>query len=49
MDEYKRENEIIVKKLANIEKKIEILKQHEVEIVSKRVFDENKLSRKDHC
>ena len=40
MDEYKRENEMIVKKLANIEKEIDILKQHEVEIVSKRVYDE---------
>lgn len=40
MDEYKRENEMIVKKLANIEKEIDILNQHEVEIVSKRVYDE---------
>jgi DNA repair exonuclease SbcCD ATPase subunit len=36
MDEYKRESETI----ANIEKEIDILEQQELEIVSKRVYDE---------
>jgi hypothetical protein len=37
-----------VKKLANIEKKIEIIEQHQEDIVSKGVFNESKL-KKDNC
>ena len=36
----KIESETIVKKLSNIDKELEKLKQHEEKIVSKRVFDE---------
>ena len=40
MDKYQKENEVIVNKLANIEKEIEKLQQNEEEIVRKRIFDE---------
>ena len=40
MEKYKKENEMIKKKLANIDKEIEILHQHEEETVTKRLFDE---------
>jgi hypothetical protein len=40
MDKYKRENEVILKKLAIIDKELGVLHQHEEEIVTKRVFEE---------
>jgi hypothetical protein len=40
MDKYQKENEAILKNLANIEKELGVLHQHEEEIISKRVFDE---------
>ena len=39
-DKYKIESETIVKKHSNIDKEVKKLKQHEEEIVSKRVFDD---------
>ena len=38
--DYRKEIEILVEKLAIIDKKLETLQQHEDEIVKKRVFDE---------
>jgi hypothetical protein len=40
MDIYKKENEMIMKKLANIDKQLEVLHQHEEEIVTKRSIDD---------
>ena len=45
IDEHTKENEIILKKLADIDKNLKELQQHEKEIIEKRIFDEkiNKL------
>ena len=40
MDKYKEENEMIMKKLANIDKQLEVLHQHEEEIVTNRSIDD---------
>ena len=40
MDKFKRENDVILKKLSEIDKKIEVLHQHEDEIITKREFDD---------
>jgi hypothetical protein len=45
-----RENEIIVRKLANIEKKIEIIEQHEEENIEQETSKDNQIyiQRKHH-
>ena len=40
IEKFKIESETIVKKLSNIDKELQKLKQQEEEIVSKKVFDE---------
>ena len=40
MDKFKRENDVILKKLSEIDNKIEVLHQHEDEIITKREFDD---------
>jgi uncharacterized coiled-coil protein SlyX len=39
MDKFKKENEVILRKLAEIDKKMEVLHTNEEEIITKREFD----------